>query len=125
MAVKIVDASALVALLFGEPEADAIAARLQRASLAAAALLGLEIASACLKKLRRNPEQHDELLAALAMFGRRSIEIVEVDHADTVRLAETFGLTSYDAAYLWVAQLLSGELVALDTRLQSAATARR
>src|SRR5262249_28840399 len=121
MAVKVVDASALAALLFGEPEAEAVAARLQGASLAAPALLQFEIASVCLKKLRRHPEQRDALLTVFAMLGRMSVEIAEVNHADTVRLAETLGLTSYDAAYLWLARLLSGELVTLDRRLQSAA----
>lgn len=123
MAVKIVDASALAALLFGEPEAEAVAIRLQGANLAAPALLGFELASICLKKLRRYPKQGDTLLAALAMSGRMSIEIVETDYPDTVRLAEASGLTSYDAAYLWLAQALSGELVTLDRQLQAALAA--
>ena len=50
MAVKVVDASALAALLFDEPEAGAIADRLEDANLVAPALLGFEIASVCLKK---------------------------------------------------------------------------
>src|SRR5438067_10326061 len=107
MPIKIVDASALAALLFGEPEAEAVAVRLEDGSLVAPALLGFEIASVCLTKLRRNPEQRDTLLAALAMYDRMSIEIVEVDQAATVRLAETFGLSSYDAAYLWLAHALA------------------
>jgi uncharacterized protein with PIN domain len=43
MAVKVVDASALAALLFGEPEAE----RLGNARLAAPALLGFELANVC------------------------------------------------------------------------------
>jgi uncharacterized protein with PIN domain len=39
MAVKVVDASALAALLFGEPEAEAVAGRLGDARLAAPSLL--------------------------------------------------------------------------------------
>jgi predicted nucleic acid-binding protein len=53
-----------------------------------------------------------------------SIEIVEVDYADTLRLAEAFGLSSYDAAYLWLAQTLSADLVTLDRRLQAAGAVR-
>jgi predicted nucleic acid-binding protein len=124
MAVKIVDASALAALLFGEPEAEAVVVRLGDSSLVAPALLGFEIASVCLKKLRRNPEQRNALLAALAMYDRMSIEIVEVDYADTLQLAEAFGLSSYDAAYLWLAQTLSADLVTLDRRLQAAGAVR-
>jgi predicted nucleic acid-binding protein len=124
MAVKIVDASALAALLFGEPEAEAVVVRLGDGSLVAPALLGFEITSVCLKKLRRNPEQRNALLAALSMYDRMSIEIVEVDYADTLQLAEAFGLSSYDAAYLWLAQTLSADLVTLDRRLQAAGAVR-
>jgi predicted nucleic acid-binding protein len=125
MAVKIVDASALAALLFGEPEAEAVVVRLGDGSLVAPALLGFEITSVCLKKLRRNPEQRNALLIALSMYDRMSIEIVEVDYADTLRLAEAFGLSSYDAAYLWLAQTLSADLITLDRRLQAAGAVRR
>jgi len=55
MTVKVVDASALAALLFGEPEAEKVASRLEKSRLVAPALLGFEIASVCLKKLRRDP----------------------------------------------------------------------
>ena len=120
MAVRVVDASALAALLFGEPEAEAVAARLEGSSLFAPALLGYEIASVCLKKLRRDPQRRDALLAAFALYARMPIEIVEVDHADTLRLAEAVGLTIHDAAYLWLAQKLAAELVTLDKRLQTA-----
>jgi predicted nucleic acid-binding protein len=120
MAVRVVDASALAALLFGEPEAEAVAARFEGSGLFAPALLGYEIASVCLKKLRRDPQRRDALLAAFALYARMPIEIVEVDHADTLRLAEAVGLTIYDAAYLWLAQKLAAELVTLDKRLQIA-----
>lgn len=124
MAVKVVDASALAALVFGEPEAEAVAERLQDSTLIAPALLGFEIASVCLKKLRRNPEQRDALLAALTMSGRMPIELVEIDHAETLQVAESVGVSSCDATYLWLAQTLDAELVTLDKRLQSAGAVR-
>jgi predicted nucleic acid-binding protein len=124
MAVKVVDASALAALLFDEPEAGAVADRLEDGNLVAPALLSFEIASVCLKKLRSSPEQREPLLAAFALLARMPIEIVEVDQADAVQLAEAFGLSSYDAAYLWLAQTLAAELVTLDRRLQTAGAAR-
>ena len=124
MAVKVVDASALAALLFDEPEAKAVADRLADGHLVAPALLSFEIASVCLKKPRNHPQQREALLAARALCARMPIEIVEVDQADAVQLAEAFGLSSYDAAYLWVAQTLAAELVTLDRRLQTAGAAR-
>src|ERR1700737_1542981 len=113
MTVKVVNASALAALLFGEPEAAAIAARLEGSDLFAPTLLDYEIASVCLKKLRRDPLRRDAMLAAFALYARMAIEIVEIDHADALRLAEAVGLTIYDAAYLWLARKLVAELVTL------------
>ena len=123
MAVKVVDASALAALLFDEPEAKAVADRLEDGHFVAPVLLSFEIASVCLKKLRSSPQQREALLAAFALHARMPIEIIEVDH-DTLRLAEAFGLSSYDAAYLSLAQKLAAELVTLDRRLQTAGAAR-
>jgi predicted nucleic acid-binding protein len=124
MAAKVVDASALAALLFGEPEAEIVADRLQNADLVAPALLEFEIASVCLKKLRGNSQQREGLLAAFAIYPRMPIAVVAVDLADTLRLADAYGLSSYDAAYLWLAQNLPAELVTLDKRLQAAGSTR-
>ncbi len=121
--VKVVDASALAALLFAEPEAEAIAQRLEGARLAAPSLLGFELANVCLTKLRRHPAQRDSLRAAFRLAGRLAVETVAVDHAATLDLAEATGLTAYDACYLWLARALGGELVTLDRKL-AAATSR-
>ena len=121
IAVKVVDASALGALLFGEPGADAIAARLRGGRLAAPVLLGYELVSICLKKLRDISQKRSDLLAALATWDQMGIEIVAIDHLAVVPLAEHFRLTSYDASYLWLAQRLGGELVTLDRPLGRAA----
>jgi predicted nucleic acid-binding protein len=121
MAAKVVDASALGALLFGEPEGAAMAARLRDATLVAPALLGFEIANICLKKLRRHPEQRDALMTAFGMHAHMPIETVEVDHGGALRLADESGLTAYDASYLWLARKLDAELVTLDAQLQAVA----
>jgi len=125
MPVKIVDASALAALLFGEPEGAAVAKRLQDGELVAPALLAFEIANICLKKMARHSDRRDALLEAFTIYRRMAIETVEIDHGDAIRLAEQSGLTAYDASYLWLAQQHGGELVTLDKRLNRAAQALR
>ena len=118
--VKVVDASALAALLFGEPEADAIAASLEGARLTAPALLGFELANVCLTKMRRHPAQREALRAAFGLTDRLAVETVAVDHGAALDLAEATGLTVYDASYLWLARALGGELVTLDRKLAAA-----
>lgn len=118
--IKVVDASALAALLFAEPEAEAIAERLTGARLAAPSLLDYELANVCLTKIRRQPRQREALRAAFRLARRLSIATVAVDHAATLDLAEATGLTAYDASYLWLARALGGELVTLDRKLAAA-----
>jgi predicted nucleic acid-binding protein len=121
MAGKVVDASALGALLFGEPEGPAVAGRLQNGGLIAPALLPFEVANVCLKKMRRHPNRRDALVSAFEMLDRMALDIVEVDHGAVLRLAERVGLTAYDASYLWLARRTGSELVTLDRQLEAAA----
>ena len=121
MPVKVVDASAVGALLFGEPEAREVAGRLQEGRLVAPALLPFEVASICVKKIMRHPARHDALLEALRLLGRLAIERLEVDVHGVARLAEATKLTAYDASYLWLARKLDAELVTLDRALNLAA----
>ena len=125
MAVKVVDASALAARLFGEPEADAVAARLHGSELVAPALLGFELANVCLIKSRRHPTQKDALLAAFSLRGRLQVANAPVDHDGALALATATGLTAYDASYLWLARRLGAELVTLDRKLTEADEASR
>ncbi len=118
---KVVDASALAAILFGEPEAEAVAERLAGARLAAPTLLDYELANVCLIKIRRQPGERETLRAAFRLAQRLKIESVAVDHAATLDLADATGLTAYDASYLWLARSLGGELVTLDRKLAAAA----
>jgi predicted nucleic acid-binding protein len=121
--IKVVDASALGAILFGEPDAGKIALRLEGASLAAPALLPFEVGNLCLMKIRRHPGLRAPLLAAFSLMKRLEIDTVEIDYAEALRLAETAALTFYDASYLWLAKTLGAELVTLDLDLEAASKA--
>ncbi len=83
---KVVDASALAALLFGELEADLVAAQLDGARLVAPSLLAFELANVCLVKCRRHPDQREALLAAFDLRDRLGVEEIAVDHAGAVDL---------------------------------------
>ena len=120
-AAKVVDASAIAALMFGEPQGEAVAGRIEGARLFAPNLLGLELANVCVTKCRRHPRQREALLAAFGLHRRLAIEEVAVEPGTAVEVALATGLTAYDAAYLWLARELGAELVTLDTALERAA----
>jgi predicted nucleic acid-binding protein len=123
-AVKVVDASALAALVFGEPEAEDVAGALDGARPVAPSLLGFELANVCVAKCRRHPHQREALLAAFQLRDRLGTQAFAVDHAAALEIALATGLTAYDASYLWLARQLGAELVTLDKELGRAAAIR-
>jgi predicted nucleic acid-binding protein len=121
MAVKVVDVSALSAVLFGEPEGEAVARSLGEGRLVTPMLLSFELANVCVVKCRRHPTQREALIEAFGYRTRLAIEELAIDHDAARALAEETGLTAYDASYLWLSRTLSAELITLDRRLQVAA----
>lgn len=120
MPVKVIDASAIAAVIFSEPEADWVVGRIESYSLSAPQLLPFEIANVCLKKLRQHPKNREAILSAYALFSKIEIEEIPLPLGEVLLLAEENALTVYDAAYLHLAKTLNVELVTLDKAVQKA-----
>ncbi len=114
---RIVDASAIAALLFDEAEGPQVLALIEGQRLAAPALFGYELANLCQMKCRRQPALRAAFLAGYALRTRLDIEEYPVDHAEVLTLAEATRLTHYDASYLWLARRLDAPLITLDKAL--------
>jgi predicted nucleic acid-binding protein len=115
----VVDACALAAVAFGEAGSEHVARRLQGADVFAPALLKFEMANIAWKKARRRPDDAASVVAILHMSisDRSGIGWHDVDIADVSLVAQTLGVTAYDASYLWLAGYLGADLVTLDKRL--------
>jgi predicted nucleic acid-binding protein len=122
MTVKVVDASALAALLFGEPDAEAVEQRLRDAILVAPRLIEYELGNTCWKKCRQHPELADALKASFGMLPDLQLQLQDVDSGAVLDLARELGITFHDTAYLWLARQLQVELVSIDARLIKAGT---
>jgi len=122
---KVVDASAVVALLFNELTREAVVERLRGATLHAPLLLGFEVANAFLKKMRAAPVERQALIEAFSLLDELPIAPKVVDLGEAIILAERAKLTVYDASYLWLAHALGAELVTLDEKLAHADKALR
>jgi predicted nucleic acid-binding protein len=116
-----VDASALAAVAFGESRAVEVDARIARKTLLAPALLPFELVNVAWKKSRRQPATAEEISKQLGSILRVPVTVVAVDHEEALQLALLWGLSGYDASYLWVAWRRSVELVTLDRRLAAVA----
>ena len=120
MPVSVVDASAIGALLFGEPQAERVATALEGRALAAPTLLPYEIASLCAKKIAARPAEERILLEALGLFPSLNVALHAVPLAEAVSIARRRKLTTYDASYLWLATELGADLVTRDDTLARA-----
>jgi predicted nucleic acid-binding protein len=120
---KVVDASAVAAIVFVEPAFQVVDRRITGRKLAAPAILPFEMTNICLKKIRAHPDRREAILRGFATYQRAVIDLHEVDQYGVVELADRYKLSAYDASYLWLAKFLDVELVTLDRRLETAATA--
>jgi len=124
----VIDASLTLTWYFDDETTPATEALLDRVSETGAVVPGLwrlEVANAFQSALRRkriSAVYRDESLAELAQLP------VTIDNdtdtyawTTTLRLAERFGLTIYDATYLELAQRRSLPLATLDKELREAA----
>ncbi|SMF00072.1 Predicted nucleic acid-binding protein, contains PIN domain [Tistlia consotensis] len=119
--VRVVDASALAAILFGEPEGARVAALLADARLVAPHLQAFELANVCVVKCLRHADRRAAIRRAFGLRTRLAIAELAVDQAGVVDLALATGLTAYDASYLWLVKELAAPLVTLDRKLEQAA----
>lgn len=119
MSVTVVDASAVAAVLFDEPEAAPVIAGVT-GSLLAPGLLRYELASVCASKLRNEPKLARLTLQRYRLLAGLDIQFVDSDWDALPLLARQWDLSAYDAAYLQLALKRKAPLVTLDARLAGA-----
>ena len=116
----VVDCSVLAAVLFEEASRDEALARLCGRTLHAPMLIDHEIASVALEKHAQGwpPES---ISLALADYAEQALELHRSDVAAQCELAHRYGLSAYDAAYLWLAADMKAPLATFDRKLGEAA----
>ena len=113
----VVDASALAAVLFSEPEGVEVLEALAGDDVAAPATLPFELTNIARSKTRQCPDAAAIIQANLKDGLLRPIAIVPVDFGEVLDLALKTGLSAYDASHLWLSRHLSVRLVTLDKKL--------
>ena len=115
----VVDCSTLAGLIFHEPWHALALDGLRGRALHAPALLPFEIASVAAKKHRAG--RSDIATDGLLQFVAMAIALHPVDAAAALSLALRYNLSTYDAAYLWLAAELKAPLATFDEKLAAAA----
>lgn len=125
MTTCVVDASAVAAVLFREPDHGLVTLAIPPdAKLVAPALLALEVANVARTKVRRGEVTRADAETVLADLARWRVRTARVPWAAAWKLAWAHGLTIYDAGYLHVAIARDARLVTLDADLRKAAGKR-
>ena len=118
---KVVDASALAAVCFDEPDSLPVAQALNGVNLIAPSLIEFEMTNICWKKARRTPELALVYRRQLVSRSSFDIDLRSISTDEVAELAIATGLSAYDASYLWLARKLGVALVTLDVKLARAA----
>jgi predicted nucleic acid-binding protein len=114
---KVVDASALAAVAFAEPGAEAVIDQIDGHRLHAPTLLVFELMNVVWKRSKKQPPAAALFLEALEVLQGLDLRFRGIDQQQVVRLGLATGLTAYDATYLWLARALGMPLVTLDRKL--------
>ncbi|MDO5534690.1 MAG: type II toxin-antitoxin system VapC family toxin [Propionibacteriaceae bacterium] len=123
----VVDASAILAVVFDESPAEEAAALLElimRDGALVPALWDLEVGNALLSAERRGRLSAADTDRALNLLAGLPVELAEIDPSMPTLLAcaRQYGLTTYDAAYLLLAMQGGLALATRDARLAEAAS---
>ncbi|MGH8225195.1 MAG: type II toxin-antitoxin system VapC family toxin [Gammaproteobacteria bacterium] len=119
MPATVIDASAVAAVLFDEPEAAPILASISGA-LIAPGLIRYELASVCTTKCIRHPTRAEEIETRYGLLDKLALDLYEPDWKHLPALARRWALSAYDAAYLQLALSRKAPLITLDARLAHA-----
>jgi predicted nucleic acid-binding protein len=115
----VVDCSVVAAVMFDEPNREVAAEALAGKELFAPELLADEMASVAVRKARSGLQ--DVVKQGLDDFAELELTRYRTDLRAQWRLALEYGLSAYDAAYLWLAAELGAPLATFDARLGDAA----
>ena len=118
----VVDCSVLSAILFGEATREDALRSIMGKSLHAPRLLETELVNVAVKKSRVGWSQA-VVSDGLALYAQQVIELHRPDVQEQYALALRYGLSGYDAAYVWLAGLLQAPLATFDEKLAKAARA--
>jgi len=118
----VVDCSALSAVLFEEETRDDALRILTGRTMHAPWLLDSEVVSVAAKKARAGGAG-EFIAGALSRYVQQDIQFHRPDIATQYALALKYAVSTYDAAYLWLAGALQAPLATFDARLAKAARA--
>ncbi len=117
----VTDASALLAVVFDEPERSSIIDATEGATLVAPLALPFEIGNALVAMSKRRRIEEETILPAWKATQKIPVQLVPVDVEAALVLALAHGIYAYDAYYLHCSLTHRRPLVTLDRKMREIA----
>jgi len=113
----VVDTSVVIAVIADEPEKTALIELTKGAVIVAPPSIKWEIGNAFSAMLKRSRVNLKQVIEAIDIYQSISLEIVDIDLKDAVRLAGKYNIYAYDAYILQCAIEHDLPLISLDRNL--------
>ena len=117
----VIDTSALIAVIVGEPEREKIIEVTRGRTLIGPGSIPWEIGNAFSAMFKRNRLSMEEARKGLSIFGKIPLRYIEPDFAKVLRLSKETDMYAYDAYFLDCAIRHKAPLLTLDKKLKTAA----
>jgi predicted nucleic acid-binding protein len=117
----VIDTSALIAVIIGEPERDRIVELTAGNTLIGPGSIPWEVGNAFSGMLKQNRLTLDEARKGFAIFESIPVRYAKPDFAHTLTLAHQTSIYAYDAYFLDCALRHNAPLLTLDRKLKTAA----
>ena len=113
----VIDTSAIIAVIVGEPERDKIVELTKGCTLIGPGPILWEVGNAFSAMLKRGRIKLEEAIRGIIIFESIPIRYVPVDLVNVIKLANKTGLYAYDIYFLDCAIKYKAPLLTLDKRL--------
>ncbi|MCC7117765.1 MAG: type II toxin-antitoxin system VapC family toxin [Anaerolineales bacterium] len=110
----VVDASTVIAVIIGEAEKTKLIELTKDATIVAPPSIDWEVGNAFTAMLKRSRINLEQALKAIEVYQEISLEIVEIDLKEAIRLAGKHNVYAYDAYILQCAIEHNLPLISLD-----------
>lgn len=117
----VIDTSALLAVIVGEPERASIIETTVGNTLIGPGSIRWEVGNAFSAMFKRDRLTLDDAQKGLAIFNSIPLRYVEIDFLKALKISKIANIYAYDAYFLEIAVRHSAPLLTLDKRLKASA----
>ncbi|MBK6793822.1 MAG: type II toxin-antitoxin system VapC family toxin [Anaerolineales bacterium] len=112
-----VDTSAIIAVIADEPERAKLIELTKNSSIVVPPSIKWEVGNAFSAMMKRSRVELEQAIEAIKIYQEISMEVVEIDLTDAMRLAGKYNIYAYDAYILQCAIENQVPLITLDKEL--------